>query len=102
MFKSSFTLADFIKTAEALYGRGWPIPMSRDLKIPLHSIREWLDSRSALPDIRHQLADTCRRYAATDRKLATLAPFLEKLGPPEKISAKALSLRAPRDLASRP
>jgi hypothetical protein len=54
--------------------------MARDLKVPLPSVRRWCDG-ALLPDLRSQLADTCRRYVAHDSKLSKLAAKLEKLGP---------------------
>jgi hypothetical protein len=81
MLGQPFSLAHLRDTGEALYGSRWQPATARDLKVPLPSVRKWCDG-ALLPDIRGQLADICRRYAAHDSKLSKLAPKLEKLGPP--------------------
>jgi hypothetical protein len=84
MAKSPFTVAHLRDTGEALYGTQWQAALARDLKVPVRSIGRWFDGSGRLPDLRHELADICRRYAGEDRRLAKLAPTLERLGPPER------------------
>jgi hypothetical protein len=89
-----FSLAHLRDAGQALYGLRWQPAMARDLKVPLPSIRKWCDG-ALLPDLRSQLADTCRRYAAHDSKLSKLAPKLEKLGPPVRYFKKKRRLPRP-------
>jgi hypothetical protein len=89
-----FSFVNLRDTGQALYGQRWQPAMARDLKVPLQSVRRWCDG-AQLPDLRHQLADTCRRYAAIDRKLSKLAPKLEKLGPPVRYAKNKRRLPRP-------
>ena len=89
-----FSLVNLRDTGEALYGRRWQRAIARDLKVPLPSVRKWCDG-ALLPDLRSQLADICRRYAALDRKLSKVAPKLEKLGPPVRYFKRKRRLPRP-------
>jgi hypothetical protein len=77
MLGQPFSLANLRDTGEALYGRGWQTAMSRDLHLPVRTVKGWCDGRRLL-DIREQLAALCR-----DRDMDDLARKIEALGPPE-------------------
>ena len=68
-----FSLAD-LREAE--------MELARDLGTMPATIRGWFDGKR-LPDLRHDLADLCRRKGADDPGLRKVARKLEKRGPPE-------------------
>jgi hypothetical protein len=80
-----FSLANLVDTGTALYGHGWQTAMARELHVPAQSITAWCDGR-AIPDLRKQLADLCRRHDPYDPNMERMARKLEALSPPPRSS----------------
>ena len=83
MLKQPFSLANLRDTGEVLYGRQWQLALARDLNVQPRTIKGWFDGKP-LPDLRHQLADLCRRCSAENPGMEKRARALESLGSPER------------------
>jgi hypothetical protein len=77
-----FSLANLTDTGLTLYGRGWQTAVARELSLPARSVSRWCNG-GPVPDIRHRLADLCRRRDPYDPNMERMARKLEALGAPE-------------------